>query len=231
MQVRGNFVYLLASLLGFLAFLAIITEYPQLGGWRLISIAFEVSLIVAIWSLVRKRTWFVVGMVLIVIGAMGVVAHFWTQALWTNVISLMVSFCFYLMTTLIAFQELFRPSPIDLNKIMGSVCIYLLAGLNWALLYYFEELLHPGAFAGLDTSSVEEMMFNLIYYSYVTLSTLGYGDITPLAPIAKVLAVLEALFGQFYIAILVAIIVGIHVSLRKKALSGGSGSGAKGEKT
>jgi len=55
----------------------------------------------------------------------------------------------------------------------------------------------------------------LLYYSYVTLSTLGYGDITPVTPIARTLSFLEALFGQFYIAILVASFVGMHISIRR----------------
>jgi len=54
-----------------------------------------------------------------------------------------------------------------------------------------------------------------LYYSYVTLSTLGYGDITPVTPIARTLSFLEALFGQFYIAILVASFVGMHISVRR----------------
>jgi len=216
MQVRGNFTYLLASLLGFLAFFAIITEYPQFGGWNLVSIGFELSLFVAVWGLIRNRKMFWFGMAMVALGAVSVVVQLVHASVAAKLVGLFSVFTFYFMTTLIAFQEMFRPSSINLNKIIGSVCIYLLVGLNWAILYNFESMLHPGAFSGFQASSLEEEMFDLIYYSYVTLSTLGYGDITPVSPIARMLAVIEALFGQFYIAILVASMVGTHISRHRK---------------
>lgn len=207
---------MLVSLLGFLAFIAVITEYPGLGGWNLVSIALEISLIVAVWSLVRDRFWFLVGMALIVLGAISLVLQFITVNLYVEVFGISIVFLFYSMSTIIAFRELFRPGQIDLNKIFGSICVYLLAGLNWAILYYYQSILNPESFAGLEYSDLKEKMFSLIYYSYVTLSTLGYGDITPASPVAQALGVMEALFGQFYIAILVAIMVGTHISTRRE---------------
>jgi len=215
MQVRGNFIYLLLSLLAFLSFMALFTQYPQLGGWRLLSIAFLFSLIVAIWSLVKDRVWFKTGVVLASIAAVTVVVQFFNNNPWLIYLNLATVFCFYLMTTWIAFLEMARPSAIDVNKIIGSICVYLLVGINWAFLYYFAEAMHPGSFNGLNVPDMELRLFELTYYSYVTLSTLGYGDITPAQPIVQTLAVLEALFGQFYIAILVAILVGTHISSSK----------------
>lgn len=212
MQVRGNFIYLLISLLGFLAFMAIFTQYPQLGGWRLLSISFEISLIIAMWTLVKNRLWFIAGVVLASIGAITILLQFFSDNPWLIYLNMAAVFCFYLMTTVIALLEIARPTAIDLNKIMGSICVYLLAGINWAFLYYFAELLHPGSFQGLTITHMELRLFELSYYSYVTLSTLGYGDITPVQPIVQTLAIIEALFGQFYIAILVAILVGTHIS-------------------
>jgi len=216
MQIRGNFIYLLISLLSFLAFIAVVTEYPNIGGWGLVSFAFELSLIIAVWSLVRQKLWFIIGIFLIVLGAISVVMQLMIDSLYTEVFGITVVFLFYIMTTFIAFRELFRRGAIDLNKIFGSICVYLLAGLNWAILYYYQTILNHNAFNGLEYSDLKEKMFNLIYYSYVTLSTLGYGDITPNSPITQALAVLEALFGQFYIAILVAILVGTHISARRE---------------
>ena len=212
MQVRGNFNYLLISLLGFLAFIAIVTEYPEVGGWNLVTVAFELSLIVAVWSLVRDRFWFIAGIILIVLGAISIVIQVITENVYSEVFGITIVFLFYLMTTVIAFRELFNPGGVDSNKIVGSICVYLLVGLIWAILYYYQSLLNPDAFIGLEYDDLKEKMFSLIYYSYVTLSTLGYGDITPNSPIAQVLAVTESLFGQFYIAILVAIMVGTHIS-------------------
>lgn len=212
MHVRGNFIYLLVSLLGFLAFMAIFTQYPKLGGWRLLSIAFEASLIVAMWSLVKQRTYFIIGVILVSVGAIAILAQSLNNYPGLIYLNMAAVFAFYLMTTAIAFGEVIRPTPIDLNKIIGSICIYLLAGINWAFMYYFADLIHPGSFSGISITDVELRLFEMTYFSYVTLSTLGYGDVLPIEPVVQTLAVIEALFGQFYIAILVAILVGTHIS-------------------
>ena len=213
MTVRGNFAYLLASLLIFLALLAIIVQFPGFGDTRLLSILLELSLMLALWSLVKKRLWFMLGIALLVIGLAGIVLQFLFDITWLHVINVLTVFLFYFMSTLIAFSELLSPKPIDLNKIIGSVTVYLMVGMNWAFLYYFAELFLPGSFSGFSLQqSGDSILFDLIYYSYVTLSTLGYGDITPVAPIVRGLAMIEALFGQFYIAILVAVLVGLHIS-------------------
>jgi len=122
---------------------------------------------------------------------------------------------FYLFTTMLAFEAMFTGEQIDLNMIMGSVCVYILVGITWSILYFFESVIHPGAFNGIVVEVGKQRFSDLLYYSYVTLSTLGYGDITPVTPIARTLAFLEALFGQFYIAILVASFVGMHISVRR----------------
>ena len=195
--------------------MAIVAQYPQLGGWRLLSITFEISLIVAMWTLVKNRTWFIAGIVLASIGAIAILAQSFSHNLWLVYLNMGAVFCFYLMTTAIAFMEVIKPTSIDTNKIMGSICVYLLVGINWAFLYFFADTLHPGSFKGMVIENMELRLFEMTYYSYVTLSTLGYGDITPVEPIVQTLAVIEALFGQFYIAILVAVLVGTHISSNK----------------
>ncbi len=213
MTVRGNFIYLLISLLTFLVLLAVMKQYPQIGGNRFISILIEATLMVAIWSLVRNKFWFYVGVALIGIGAVGIVLQFLFDIEGLHLINIITVFLFYFMSTVIAFEALLSPTAIDINKIIGSISVYLLVGINWAFIYYFAELATPGSFSGysLDPQG-KATLFDLIYYSYVTLSTLGYGDITPLTPVVRALAMIEALFGQFYIAILVAVLVGTHIS-------------------
>ncbi|HID49217.1 MAG TPA: two pore domain potassium channel family protein [Chromatiales bacterium] len=99
---------------------------------------------------------------------------------------------------------------------MGSICVYLLVGISWGILFYLENRIHPGAFRGLATGDGKDEFIELLYYSYVTISTLGYGDITPVSPVARTLAFIEALFGQFYIAILVAGFVGLHLGSQRR---------------
>ena len=217
MSVRGNFAYLLFSLLGFLIIIAICAQYPAIGGDQVLMFLIEATLIVGIWSLVRQRFWFMFGLILIAIGGINIILELIIHHSWAHYINLLVALLFYLSTTAIAFRSLLTGERIDLNMIMGSVCVYILVGISWSIFYYFESIIHPGAFNGIVGEGGKQQFSELLYYSYVTLSTLGYGDITPVTPIARTLAFLEALFGQFYIAILVASFVGMHLSTKRSS--------------
>ena len=94
----------------------------------------------------------------------------------------------------------------------------LLFALMWASLCRILEMVHPGSFRVPEIQEGQEKL-PLIYYSFVTITTLGYGDITPLTPLARSLAILEAVVGQLYIAVQVAWLVGVHVSqsMKKRA--------------
>src|SRR5271165_1560186 len=106
-------------------------------------------------------------------------------------------------------QVLFRKGPVTLNRIQGAIAVYLLFGIGWAHAYHIAEIVHPGSF-----NSAAGTMSNISdwgYFSFVTLSTVGYGDITPVRPIARSLAVAEALTGQLYLAITIARLVAMEV--------------------
>jgi hypothetical protein len=175
----------------------------------------EGTLIVGVWSLMRQRFWFIFGMFLIAIGALNIILEAFINHSWAHYVNLIVALLFYLFTTVIAFRTLLIGERIDLNMLMGSICVYILVGISWSILYYFESVIHLGAFNGITAGGGKQQFIELLYYSYVTLSTLGYGDVTPVTPIARTLAFLEALFGQFYIAILVASFVGMHLTSKK----------------
>jgi hypothetical protein len=105
-----------------------------------------------------------------------------------------------------------RPGPITTWRIEGAIAVYLLLGFAWSHAYELVALWHPGAFAG----AVEGTGFQpLTYYSFVTLTTMGYGDIMPVHPLARALAVLEALTGQLYLAILLARLVSLGIQSRR----------------
>jgi voltage-gated potassium channel len=216
MHVRGNFAYLLISLLGFLLLTSVLAQYPAIGGDQILMFVIEATLIVGIWSLVRQRFWFMAGVVLIAIGVMNILLEMIIHHSWAPYINLIVALLFYLFTTVIAFRSLLTGNRINLNMIMGSICVYILVGISWSIFYFFVSVIHPGAFNGVTEIGAKQQFYDLLYYSFVTLSTLGYGDITPVTPIARTLAYIEALFGQFYIAILVASFVGMHISRSSK---------------
>jgi hypothetical protein len=117
---------------------------------------------------------------------------------------------FLAYTAIVILTHLFRKKEITTDVIMGSVCVYFLIGLMWGFVYLILENFHPGSF--LIEQATANHLADFIYYSFVTLSTLGYGDIIPLSSPARSLSALEAIMGQLYIAILIARLVGIHIS-------------------
>ena len=101
------------------------------------------------------------------------------------------------------------------ETIYAAIVAYMLMALMWAFLYMILELLAPGSFSFPERGfRAETMRFK--YFSFVTITTLGYGDIAPLTNKASSLVMLEALFGQIYLVVLVAWLVGMHVSRRSK---------------
>jgi voltage-gated potassium channel len=105
-------------------------------------------------------------------------------------------------------------SGVSAHSILGALCGYLLLGIIWSLLYAAVETLAPASFrvASLSGESAPVDRSTLSYYSFVTLSTLGFGDITPATPVARTLSWIEAVAGQFYLAVLVAGLVGFKVA-------------------
>jgi hypothetical protein len=98
-----------------------------------------------------------------------------------------------------------RPGPITFHRIQGAVAAYLVLGILWAHVYALLAHLHPGAFSGpLSPADGPRAFF---YFSFVTLTTVGYGDVLPVHPAARSLAMLEAVTGSLYLSILVARLV------------------------
>jgi hypothetical protein len=117
---------------------------------------------------------------------------------------------FLAYTAIVILMHLFRNKEITIDVILGSVCVYFLIGLMWGFVYLILESLCPGSF--LIERATTNNLADFMYYSFVTLSTLGYGDIVPLSSPARSLSALEAIMGQLYIAVLIARLVGIHIS-------------------
>ena len=113
--------------------------------------------------------------------------------------------------------QVFGEGPVTGHRIRGAIVVYLLLGGIWALLYQVVALAIPQAFrlpegqAG-DPDALQRL---LTYFSFITLTTTGYGDITPVNPVARLLTMFEALVGQLYPAIILARLVSLAVMHQK----------------
>jgi len=131
--------------------------------------------------------------------------------------------CLFLGLLVFTFAtQIIRFKTITINTIIATLCLYLVIGLFWGALYALLYEFDSGSYSGALLDNIEGNKFNLfIYFSIVTLTTLGYGDITPQTLEASSLCQLEAIVGQFFTAVVIAWLVGRYAS--SKANSKGQG--------
>jgi hypothetical protein len=113
-------------------------------------------------------------------------------------------------------RTVFAGGRVSFHRIVGAVLLYLLIALAFVSLFMLVGLLVPNAFSGLVFEDNEKLASNLIYFSFVTLTSTGYGDIYPVHPIARSLCNLETIIGQLYPATLLARLVSLEIAGRSR---------------
>jgi len=101
------------------------------------------------------------------------------------------------------------------DTILGAVVTYLLAAVAFTMVFQIIELQNPGSFSGIPADANNhrtDLATSMMYFSLVCITTMGYGDVVPVSAIARPLAVLEGVFGQFYLAVMIARLVGLHLA-------------------
>jgi len=111
--------------------------------------------------------------------------------------------------------QIFREGPITRQRVQGSIVLYLLLGLIWAEAYTLAAHLNPGSFAGTLPEGQDALSAHLTYFSFVTLTTVGYGDILPASLVTRALANFEGLLGTLFPAILIARLVSMEIAARE----------------
>lgn len=108
----------------------------------------------------------------------------------------------------------FAPGRVTFHRVIGAILLYLTVAVIFAALYCLTGSLVPDAFAGMTVADSPALASQLIYFSFTTLTTTGYGDVAPLHPVARSLCNLEAVFGQLYPATLLARLVTLELAHR-----------------
>ncbi len=179
---------------------------------ELIEVAFGGSLVLFVASLSGNMRAFWVGLAPAVVALVCAILAIVTELVAFRYLMLGAVFAFCVVAVVYVSREVFLAGAVDLNKITGSICIYLLFAIAWAIMYESLELLAPGSFTGLGPGTGHSRFDEFVYFSLVTITTLGYGDTTPTSLVAGNIAAIEAVVGVFYIAVLVASLVGDFMS-------------------
>jgi hypothetical protein len=194
---EGQYRPLLISLVVLFLLYPVMVETGWLRGFRLVFLG---VLFFGAYSVKRRRKLLIAAVVLGIPAAAGQILTFSLPARQYAFIAGLLTLGFLIFTCLVILRSVFEGGKVTTDKLYAAVCVYLLIGLIWAIFYALAALVAPASFN------------SLIYYSFVTLTTLGYGDITPATSMTQTLAWMEAATGQLFVAILIARLVGLHIS-------------------
>ncbi len=213
---RTNFFYLLVALLILLIVIPLADDLDLISAPLVRGLVFSGLLIIGVWSLKGGGRHFTVGMAFVIVGvALNVLAIYIPVQVLQHA-SMLALIGFMLVAITHTMKQVAIGSDISANRLVGAVCVYLLLGVIWAMAYTIIEMVSPGSFAGFSPMDDLGWDSEWLYFSFVTMTTLGYGDILPVSATARGFAYMQAVVGQFYIAVLVAGLVGAYVSNRNK---------------
>jgi len=204
----------------FLAFLVLTTIFvpmvtlSQLGRLAL-SLIFALTLIFGAFATIQRRivTYLVVALTMSTL-AVDLIAELAPSHSLPALDSTLKLACLSILVFMTLSRTL-RPGPITVYRVIGGIAGYLLIGYTWTFAYQLVVQEAPGAIhfeAGVADTSRQPN--HLIYFSFITLTTVGYGDVRPVHPVVRSLAVAEALVGQLYLAILIASLVGMALQAK-----------------
>ena len=198
------------------ASLILLLAYPYLDdsarGQLLLDLMVGAVLVAAWFSVTQRRHLRTVGFALLIPALLGA---FWpVTALHPvpHLIGLGFTALFFAFVTISIFIAVFSREEVTTDTLFGAVCVYVLLGLVWSNIYILAETIAPGSF-NLDTANAltyRELMALFVYFSFTTLTTAGYGDVTPATDWVQSFAIIEQGMGVLYVAIMVARLVGMY---------------------
>jgi len=213
---KDNFIYLLLALIIFLVLLPILSDLQLVSEGLIRLIGFTCLLAIGVWSLRDSIPAFRLGVALMVIGIISNVLAIANGASVFNYLSQLAMFAFLLLAIVRASRQVVWGVEMTANRLFGAICVYLMLGILWAIMYSTLNSFVADSFAGATHVGSDDWNVEWIYYSFVTLTTLGYGDILPVSATARVLAYSEAVFGVFYMAMLVSVLVSAYAAENRK---------------
>lgn len=209
---QNNFAYLFFSLIIFLFSASIVVEFPGSIGEDIFSIITMLMLVLSLKSLKTERTWtWSVYALIIFFVVLTTLGKFFTHQFHVYLI-LVTLLIFFIGSFLTAAKQVLFVGDIDGNKIIGSLTLYILLGLIWAVIYLILLAMDPQAFSGVEVANWQQGFSRIAYYSFVTLTTLGYGDVLPTNHVAEFFVYMEAIIGVFYMAIIVSSLISLRLS-------------------
>jgi len=181
------------------------------GGDIIVSILLSLVLLSAVLAVADRKRVFIIALILAIPAIVGRwISHF-RPNLVPPPIFLVAGLVLIAFVVVNLLRFVLRAPSVNAEVLCASISAYLMLGLIWTIAYWLVDIFTPGAFAFSANGESQSMRgFNAFYFSFVTLSTVGYGDITPVSKIARMLAAMEAMTGLLYVAVLIARLVSLY---------------------
>ena len=213
---KNNFVYLFVSLSVLLFVSSLILEIPGEKRSVLFTLVTMLMIVVSIQSVQHEINWkrIVYGLS-IIFAVLAALSNIMDSEVYVLLLLMVLLVFFVGMFFAIAGNVLFK-GDIDNNKIIGSLSLYMLLGLAWAVIYLILLSFDPKAISGIEAGQWHEAFASVAYFSFVTLTTLGYGDMLPQSPVTRFFVYMEAIIGVFYMAIVVSSLITLRLDAIQK---------------
>ena len=210
---KGRFMRLLVLLLGLLVLSPLFEEFFKVRIFG--ELFFTAIFIYAAYSFSRSKALAAAAVSL----ALPAIASFWLKPFftgqWMEISGGLCGMAFIALIITAILRHIFLQQDVSADLIAGAIVAYLLMAVMWSLLYDVLEAAYPGSFKFPEGTTQPRGEMS-VYFSIVTITTVGYGDITPVTRVARAFANLEAVIGQLYLVILVSWLVGTYVSKKSK---------------
>jgi len=184
------------------------------GGDIIVSILLSLVLISAVLAVANRCRTFVVAVLLAIPAVVGRWINHFRPHLLPPAIFLVAGLVLVAFVVANLLRFILRAPSVNAEVLCASISAYLMLGLMWTMAYWLVDQLTPGGAFSFNTNAGPQSIngFNAFYFSFITLSTVGYGDITPVSRIARWLAAMEAMTGLLYVAVLIARLVSLYSS-------------------
>ncbi|MEW5819824.1 MAG: potassium channel family protein [Cyanobacteriota bacterium] len=208
--VLGKFTFLLFSLILMTLIMPSMTEVKDHFVYAIFASLIFVG---SVYSILQNKKFLAASIVFV---TLSMVAN-WLLAIWPD--HIIFQYCFLIQPLfmfyvfILILDHILRSREVTADIIMGSICGYMILGIIFGMLFMFSAMLYEYAFS-IPSSKLTQT--DVFYLSFTTISTLGYGDITPKIAITKSLCVLESVMGLFYMSTLVARLVGLQIAKSMK---------------
>lgn len=209
---KSKYFYMLVILISYFLAVSIVTStteniFPT-------SFLFTFTVITCAYIILRER---LLIYYIVCLGALAVISHhlinYANFDIKLYIIYYITDVMFLALGTFTVLYSITQHKEITADTLFGAICGYFLLGLTWSFVYLLIETINPGSFSHqLADVTLHRSALNASYYSFTTMTTLGYGDILPISYLARTCSWLEAVSGQIYLAVWISQLVGLRIA-------------------